>query len=159
MKVFLAMFIFFVARSEAAHVRHEETFRDLHVRDGMMTDFRTLRTDSTLHAAIETLLAGSQHDFPIVDAHGCLAGMLYRRQMFHAVRHSEPMTSLHSIMQPCLAQVKPEDDLGAVLVELQQHQITALPVLGAQGQLVGLLTTENVTEMLMVRAAHLARRA
>jgi Zn-dependent protease len=158
MKVFLAMFIFFVARSEAAHVRHEETFRNLSVKDGMMTNFTTLSTHATLHEAVEALLAGSQHDFPILDPHGSLAGMLYRRQMFHAVRQSEPTALLHTIMQPCWAQVRTTDDLGSVLAELHQHQVTALPVMNPQGQLVGLLTTENVTEMLMIRASLEARR-
>jgi stage IV sporulation protein FB len=58
------------------------------------------------------------------------------------------------VMQPCPEHTGPDVDLTQALDALGASNCPALPVLDPlSGELVGLLTAENIGETLMVRAA------
>jgi CBS domain containing-hemolysin-like protein len=47
----------------------------------------------------------------------------------------------------------PESPLKNALESMHERQCTMMPVLGGKGHIVGLLTLENISEMLIVNAA------
>jgi len=59
----------------------------------------TARDTATLDDAIELLLATSQHDFPVVNAAGDVAGILTRHDIFSALRKTGPDTPVVEIMR------------------------------------------------------------
>ena len=54
------------------------------VTRAMMTDFRTLSPGDSLTKVVAYILAGSQHDFPVMDANGRVAGVLERDDFMKA---------------------------------------------------------------------------
>lgn len=150
----IAFFIFMAAGQEAAAVTQEEATRGLRVRDAMLTEFHTLPSNATLRDAVDFLLAGSQQDFPMLDGNGAVRGMLTRNRLIAALSEHGATHSAAEVLEPCPDTVTPLVSLGEGLERLRATTCPAMPVVDpVSGRLVGLLTAENVGEVLMIRAA------
>ncbi len=135
-------------------VTQEETMRGLQVRHAMLTEFHKLTRGATLGDAVALLLRGTQHDFPIVDGSGHFAGLLTRNALIGARAEHGPNHPATDAMDKCETALKPADALNEAIILLRAAPCPALPVIDPENeQLIGLLTTENIGEMLMVRAA------
>ena len=135
-------------------VTEEEGTRGMRVRQAMVTEFHSLPEDATLRDAVDLLLSGTQHDFPVVDQAGRFIGLLSRTALISALAAHGAQHSVHAAMEPCEARINESDQLNEAVTTLRASPFPALPVLGGDdGRVVGLLTAENVGEMLMVRAA------
>jgi stage IV sporulation protein FB len=160
MLLLICFFIFMAAGQEAAMVTQQEATQNLRVRDAMLTDFRSLPPEATLRDGVELLLAGAQQDFPVLDAHGGIQGMLTRHDLISALAEKGPGQPVVDVMRPCPESTQATIDLTQALETLSSSDCPALPVLDPiSGELIGLLTTENVGETLMVRAALMKLRA
>jgi CBS domain-containing protein len=160
MLLLICFFIFMAAGQEAAMVTQQEATRNLRVRDAMLTDFRSLPPEATLRDGVELLLSGAQQDFPVLDAHGGIQGMLTRHDLISALAEKGPGQPVVEVMRPCPESTQATIELTQALETLNASDCPALPVLDPiSGELIGLLTTENVGETLMVRAALMKLRA
>ncbi len=160
MILLICFFIFMAAGQEAAMVTQQEATRNLRVRDAMLTDFRSLPPEATLRDGVELLLAGAQQDFPVLDTHGGIQGMLTRHDLISALAEKGPGQPVVDVMRPCPESTQATIELTQALETLNASDCPALPVLDPiSGALIGLLTTENVGETLMVRAALMKLRA
>jgi stage IV sporulation protein FB len=149
----IALFIYLSAGQEAQMVGEEESTRGLTVGDAMVTDFHTLRDDASLGDAVNVLLKGSQHDFPVVNASGALAGMLTRSALIHALAEHGKAHPVREVIEPMGETLDPRASLAEAMRALRGSPLPALAVLDAAGRMAGLLTAENIGEMVMVRAA------
>lgn len=150
----ISFFIFMAAGQEAAAVTQEEATRGLRVRDAMMTDYRTLSPQSTLQDAATLLLAGTQQDFPMLDAGGHMMGLLTRKGLVSALAEHGPMHPAAGVLETCADSLTPVVSLSEGLERLRATTCPAIPVVDpVTERLLGLLTSENVGEMLMLRAA------
>lgn len=154
--IFIALFVWIGAGQEASMVEVKSALAGVPVRSAMLTQFRTLSVDQTLGDAVDLLLAGSQQDFPIITDSGALAGTLSRADLMAALGAAGRDASLGAHMQRSTATADPDEPLEPVLARLQGSASRALPVV-AGGTLVGLLTLENVGELLMVQASERRR--
>jgi CBS domain-containing protein len=84
--VFIAIFVYIAAAGEAQMTALNEAARGLSVGDAMETRFSAIPVEANLAAAIETLLATAQHEFPVVDAFGKPVGLLVREDIFSALK-------------------------------------------------------------------------
>jgi len=116
-----------------------------------MSRFRTLSADDSLGKAVEELLAGSQQDFPVLEG-GRVAGILRRNDLVRALAGGDRATPVGGAMCRDCPAVKDTDALTQTLESMRQHQCTTVPVM-ADGRLIGLLTLENISEVVMVNAA------
>lgn len=159
MLIVIAFFIFMSAGQEAAMVTEEESSRGLSIGNAMVTDFHTLPPHSTLKDAVELLLAGTQHDFPIVDESGGFVGLLTRNALIAGLAEHGKDHPAASVMETCEILLDPHEPLSAGMSSLRNSSFPALPVINPMtGRLVGLLTGENIGEVMMVRAALQANR-
>ncbi|MDX2193679.1 MAG: CBS domain-containing protein [Gemmatimonadales bacterium] len=149
MAVLLALFVYIGAESEARMVETAEAGEGLVVRDLMLTDFRTLPATATLADAAALLLAGEQREFPVVGAQGRVEGLLTRDDLIRGLTATGAHGSVHGAMRQ-VATVTPDDGFDHAVTLLRAAQAPALPVL-ADGQLVGLVTMDNVTDALLLR--------
>lgn len=160
MLLLICFFIFMTAGQEAARVTQEEATRNLRVRDAMLTEFHSLPPDATLRDGVVLLLAGSQQDFPVLDTHGGMQGMLTRHDLISALAEKGPGQPVVEVMRRCPESTQPASELTQALEALNASECPAIPVLDpTSGGLIGLLTAENVGETLMVRAALMKLRS
>jgi stage IV sporulation protein FB len=154
--VFVALFVWLGAGAESHAVRLRELSRGMIAADAMMTRFETLPTTATIGDAVEVLIRSAQTDVPVVDGAGWLRGVLTRSDLIRALHEAAPEASVLDAMQrevPTVAQhAKLEEALQAM-----EAAAGPVGVLDRGGRLVGLLTQENLGEMLMVEAARQRR--
>jgi predicted transcriptional regulator len=117
----------------------------------MITDFRSLAPGNSLQEAIEHVLAGFQHDFPVLDQ-GRLVGVLTRDDLLKSLAQKGPQTLVARTMTEKFEVGDPADMLDLVLARLQSCRCRTLLVLKG-GELVGILTMDNVGEFLMFQSA------
>jgi len=149
--VFIALFVWLAASSEASMVQMRSALDGIPVQRVMISDFRTLRPDDPLSKAVESLLAGLQQDFPVVED-GRLVGVLMRNDLSAALWRSGPETPVSEVMQRDFVTVEPREMLQSALSRLQDCNCRTLPVV-QDGRLVGLLTADHLAEALMVQEA------
>ena len=151
MLIFIALFVFIGAAEEGARVQTQTLTENVPVRDAMMTRFFTLNRADNLGKAVDLLLAGTQHDFPVLEGPE-MVGVLTRRRLFETLSQEGRDPYVSEVMEPAPAPVTPEMPLDEVLQRMAEEGLTMLPVHSGEG-LVGLVTTDNTTEYVMVRAA------
>jgi Zn-dependent protease/CBS domain-containing protein len=151
MLLLIALFVWIGAEGEALQVQERLVLRGISVRDAMLTDFRTLSpTDSLGHAA-DLLLAGSQHDFPVMDD-GHPRGVLTRDALLSALAQAGRDGRVGDAGLGELGSVEANAPLVPALARLRERGDACLQVVD-RGAPVGLLTLENIGEFLMVRSA------
>lgn len=154
--VFVALFVWLGAGAESQAVRLRELSRGMTAADAMMTRFETLPATATIGDAVEVLIRSAQTDVPVVDGAGRLRGVLTRSDLIRALHEAAPEASVLDAMQREVVTLPQQAPLEEAL---QAMQAAAGPVgvLDRGGRLVGLLTQENLGEILMVEAARQRR--
>src|SRR3954471_3183508 len=97
--IFIALFVYIGASQEAALAQMRDVSRRFPVSSAMVREFRTLAADATLEEAVDALLATSQHDFPVIDATGNVAGLLTRHNLIAALRKNDPTLRVGHVMR------------------------------------------------------------
>jgi Zn-dependent protease/CBS domain-containing protein len=151
--IFIAIFVYLAAASEAQVVSLRAMSRDVPVTAAMMTQFATLTPDEHIDAAVQTLLATSQNVFPVVDSGQHLIGVVGRAEIIRALRELGPTAPVANAMVKDIPTIEKRCRLDDAFRILQQKAAPAVGVIDAAGRLVGLVTSETVGQMLMVRQA------
>ena len=133
-------------------VQMKNSISGIPVTRAMLTDFKTLSPSDNLSQVVALILAGSQHDFPVLDANGKVAGMLNHDSFMRALTQQGQSAPVMDFVRRDLPAVDSHEMIEMVLTRLQESGSKTLPVTHA-GQLVGLITLENITEYLMIRSA------
>lgn len=149
--VFIALFVWIGAAQESGMVQTRLALSGMPVSTAMIREFHTLHAQDPLARAIELILGGSQHDFPVIEDDR-VVGILTRSDLVKALAQQSQQTPVADVMTRKFAEVDAHDMLESAFVRLQESACPAMPVL-RQGRLVGLLTTENLSEFLMIESA------
>jgi Zn-dependent protease/CBS domain-containing protein len=146
--IVIAFFLFIGASGESMMVQTQHVLSGARVRDAMITRFETLRHGQVLGDAADLLIAGTQHDFPVVLGDQVL-GVLPRDRLFAALARSGRDTYVSEAMSRDFARVSPDDDLAVALDHFSTNKTPLLVF--EDGRLVGMLTPENLSEYIMIR--------
>jgi Zn-dependent protease len=157
--IFIALFVYIGASQEAALAQMKDVSRRFPVSSAMVREFRTLSEDASLEEAVDALLATSQHDFPVVDETGGVVGLLTRQDLIGALRKNDPGLRVGDVMRRDIPTVTTGTRFEDAFRIMQECNCPAVPVLDSMKRLVGLLTPENVTELMMIQSAMPRRRA
>lgn len=153
MLIFIGIFVYLAAAAEAQDAQLREVAASVLVGDVMVTSFSSLDRSADIDRAVEMMLATTQNEFPVVDHEGRLEGLLTRNDMIRALRESGPATPVVSAMRTGIPLTHPRRSLQDTLRLMMDAAAPAVAVLDDDGRLVGLMTHENLGEMLMVRSA------
>ncbi len=151
--IFIAIFVYLAAASEAHMVAVRAMSRGVPVSAAMMTQFATLPSDTHIDHAIETLLRTSQGEFPVADDAGHPVGVLGRSDLIRAVKQLGPDARVADAMTAPMPTVSHRSRLDEAFRLLQEKAAPAVGVIDAGGKLVGLVTAETIGEMLMLQEA------
>jgi Zn-dependent protease len=147
--VFVAVFVYLAAASEAHSVALRAISQGVPVGQAMMSHFVTLQPDTHIDKAINVLLQTSQRTFPLVDGEGNFVGTLDRADILQSVRLAEPDARVADIMtaSPVLT-VSCRATLEQALRLMHQNSAATVGVTDAAGKLIGLVTSETIAEMM-----------
>ena len=149
----IAIFVWIGAEAEARQVEERIALKDVPVRTAMLTDYHTLTPFDTLGHAADLLLAGTQHDFPVVaPSDHSFRGLLTRAELLAGLTRAGRDALVGDHAKTAISSVEASSPLVAAMTRLREGEGPCLQVVD-QGEAVGLLTLENVGEFLMVREA------
>src|SRR5919198_700375 len=157
MLMLVALFVYLGAGAETSAVETRLAGEGVDVARAMVTDFRTIPIHATLSQAVELLLAGEQREFPVVDNLGRTEGILTRDNLIRGLNQRGPSSSVAESMTANAPSVPPTLGFQEALDRLRSSGLPALPVVEQSGALVGLLTLDNITDLLLVRRARPSR--
>ena len=151
MLLFIAFFVWIGAAQESSMVQMKSSLSGIPVRSAMLTDFKTLRAENPLAKAIELILAGSQTDFPVLSGNR-VVGILTKGDLLLALARQGQSGLVGDIMQREIETLDAQEMLEGAFLRLQQCPCHTAPVVD-HGQLVGILTMDNVGELVAIQAA------
>lgn len=154
--VFIALFVWLGASSEAAAAQMRAAFRGLPVSRAMVTEFATLAPGDPLARAVDLTLSGTQKDFPVVDE-GRPVGILHQTELLAGLAQRGPGARVADFMRRGVETVDARDRVDAAAARLAESDSEVLAVMRA-GEVVGLLTQDNLGELVRIQAAASARR-
>ncbi len=149
--LFIAFFVWIGAAQEASMVQMKSSLSGIPVRLAMLTDFKTLTVDDPLSKAVELILAGSQTDFPVLNGTETV-GVLTKGDLLVALARQGQTARVGDIMQKEIQIVEAQEMLEGAFIRLQHCQCRTAPVV-EHGRLVGILTMDNVGELVAIQAA------
>lgn len=154
--VLIAVFIFLAASGEAGYVQARDYMRGYLAGQAMISEFRTLNPTATADEAAALLLRTTQQEFPVVDDGGALLGFLMRNALITGLTTTGGSTPVSQMMVQGVPTVPRNACLDRVFVTLQREPRVVGVVDSAQ-RLVGYITAENVTELVMIQSSRSAR--
>jgi len=152
MLTFVAFFIYLGAANEGAASRGRSLTQGIPVRAAMMTGYRTIAHGATLRDAANLLLSTSQQDFPVVLGEQVL-GLLGRNALLRGMAHEGADSYIAGYMERDFPTVPPDKDLADIL-PLMAHAGACVLVM-EEGRLLGLLSSENLSQFLLLRSVGL----
>ncbi len=114
----------------------------------MSTDVFSLSQDITVKQAIAALQDSEDYEMVfyvyVVDEHNHLVGVLSLRQLLTV----PPATKLSDLMSTNVMRVRTDMDQEEVAVLVAKYNILAIPVVDDQGKLMGLITVDDVIDVM-----------
>ena len=151
--LFIALFVYLAAASESHAAQMRQVAQGMLVADGMITRFESLSPGSTVEDAVQCLIRTTQHEFPVVDGGGQLRGVLTRDEMIKALKEHGPHAPVVDVMRADIPTVGHRRNLDEALKLMQDKRLPAVGVTDGAGMFLGLITPENIGEMMMVQGA------
>ncbi|NUQ67315.1 MAG: site-2 protease family protein [Phycisphaerales bacterium] len=149
--VLIALFVWIGGSAESRHAQEQAGIGAMPVHRAMLTRFRALSAQDTLDDALRALLAGSQPDFPVVDE-GKTVGVLSRADLLQGLAARGPAAHIADAMRRDVVIVGEHDPLIGAMDKMRETN-SPLLVVERNGVVVGLVTHENVGELLLAREA------
>jgi len=147
--IFIAIFVYLAASSEAHLVAIRAISRGVPVTAAMLTQFATLAPDTAVGAAADMALRMHQGEFPVIDGNGRPVGMLARADLIRTLKEHGPATRVADAMTQGVPTIGSRRCLDEAFRLLQEKSAPAVGVVDASGALVGLVTPETIGDMLM----------
>ena len=147
----IALFVWIGAAQESGAAQLKSAVGGIPVQQAMLTDFKTLQRNDNLERAVELTIAGSQKDFPVVD-NGHIEGVLTQTDLLKALSQRDQHPTVTSAIQKDFVTVDSLEMLESAFEKLKDCNCHTLPVT-RNGQLVGLLTMDNIGEYMRIQGA------
>lgn len=148
---FVALFVWISAGQEANSVQMKSALSGTPIHAAMLTDFRVLSKSDQLSHAAKLLLSGSQQDFPVMERNQ-VVGIVTTTDLLTALAEHGEDHSVATMMRTDFATAESSETLETIFERLHEHDCRTVPVFH-NGQLVGLVTMENLAEYLLIQAA------
>jgi Zn-dependent protease/CBS domain-containing protein len=151
--ILIAVFIFLAASGEAGYVQAREYTRGYLASHAMITSYQALGPSSIADDAANLLLRTTQQEFPVVDGGGALRGFLTRDALIAALQQRGGTTPVLDIMDRDIPIVPENACLDHVFQRIQRAGSRLVGVVDAQQRLVGYITAENLSELILIRSS------
>jgi Zn-dependent protease len=150
--IFIGLFIFLGASGESRYETTRHLLTDLKVSDVLMHQFTEMDAWSPISEAIDTLLDGQEKDF-IVTEQGDLIGTISRDDILRGLQEMGPAERIKRIVNTDWVRLSPDMELNEAYDLMNQRNLSICPVYNPEGELLGVLNTENILEAIMIERA------
>jgi Zn-dependent protease/CBS domain-containing protein len=151
--VLIAVFVWFAGTQELAATQMKSALHGVPVRKATITDLQVLHPGEPLSHAVDLMLGSYQQDFPVLDdGDGSTIGVLTRSDLVKGLAEGGPQEPVERAMHRDFEVANAGDPLDTVLERLDEEARGPI-VVREQGRMLGLLTRQNVAELLMTRQA------
>jgi Zn-dependent protease len=157
MLLFIALFVWIGAAQEASMVELRWALGGIPVWRVMITEFHSLSPKDPLSKAAEYVLSGYQHDFPVVED-GRVVGLLTHTDLLSGLSRLEDTAPVESVMRRDFETADASEMVQTVFERLLPEHPGCIPVV-RRGELVGILTKENLGEFLLIQSARRKHQA
>jgi CBS domain-containing protein len=124
------------------------------VRDIMTSAFVSCQKETDIGTAARLMFEGRFGTLPVVDDHGTVAGIITDRDIAMAAatrRRNASHIAVHEAMSQHVRTCFADDELSAALKQMEEGRVRRLPVLGATGQLAGIVSLDDVVRQALDR--------
>jgi Zn-dependent protease len=149
--LFIALFVWIGASQEAGLAQFRSSVGGARVRDAMLTSYFSLGPGESLGRAVELVMAGSQQDFPVVEGNR-VVGILTRQRLLAELAEHGKAWPVGAAMERQFPVLQAEEVLDPALLSEQGRANGIVPVL-ENGEMIGLLTWDNVVDFVLIRSA------
>lgn len=149
--VFIGLFIYLGAGSEAAYESTKSALAGYTAKDVLMKQFTHLPPEETLEKVIQLLLNGQEKEFVITDNDKVL-GILTRTELIRGLSEYGKAASVAEVMRKDCIILRPDVPLQQVYQKLMAHGCAVAPVVD-NGRLLGIVDRENIDEFLLIETA------
>ncbi len=149
--LFIALFVWIGAASEAAMTQVQAVLSGVKVGQAMQTRFETLSPSDSLERAVELTLTGSQKDFLVAEG-DTVVGVLTHADLLKGLQRLGDHGRVGEVMEREFQTVQADEPLDKVLQRLQGCNCRLVPVMRA-GRLVGVVNLDNILEYVQMQAA------
>lgn len=149
--VFIGLFIYLGAGTEAAFETTKNVLAGFKVRDVLMRRFTPLSPGDNIEKAVQILLDGQEHDF-LVTINEEVKGVLTRKELIHGLSSFGQSAPISGIMRTDFTILTPDMNLQEVYMKMLANDATVCPVL-ENGRLLGMVDKDNISELILVQQA------
>jgi predicted transcriptional regulator len=149
--VFIAIFIWIGAATEAGMASARSVLSGVSARSAMETNFEVLAHDDSLGRAVALTLDGSQKDFPVM-RDGAVVGVLRQADLLRGLHDHGKLCRVDQVMQAQPAQMDIGESLEHVLENMDAGH-TGLLVVTDHGHMAGIIDIDNLMELLRIHKA------
>lgn len=157
--VLIGIFIYFGASAEAADTALRQLAQTMKVSDVMRSNIQTMHSSAPLSDAIELMLKAGQHAIPVIGPDGTLAGVATKDSIIRAVHRSGSRGAIGEAMASDVPVVGRDQRLVDALDMMQSHSDSAVVVVDSKGELAGMLTSETLSDLMIVQPAAASRNS
>jgi Zn-dependent protease/CBS domain-containing protein len=152
--ILVAIFVWMGAAGERRQTDTKSVLRDATVGQVMTRSPQTIGENEPLERAVELTLTTTQSDFPVTAAgNGRVVGLLTGREVLQGVRSHHEGNPAGPLTQGELVTVASDEPLFEAQRRMAVARVQAVPVLGQDGTLLGLLTERDINEAYQLLAS------
>jgi len=149
--VFIAFFVFLGAGQESTMTTARSFLEGHTVRDAMQSQYLTISHGATLEQAAAMLLAGAQHDFPVFAGEEPV-GILFSADIARGLSEGGQQAYVSEYVDRTIQSVSVDSPLTDTFEQFNLSGSKPLFVMD-DGELVGILTRDNLSEFIVLEAA------
>jgi len=128
------------------------------VKDLMITEVKFCTLDTNLAVATQLMWENDCGILPVLDG-GRVIGVITDRDVCIALgTRDTPASRIHasSVISPRLFVCSAEDDVQDALAKMASERVRRLPVIGEQGELVGIVSLDDIVVNAEIKGAQLS---
>ncbi|MGD1003886.1 MAG: homocysteine biosynthesis protein [Methanoregulaceae archaeon] len=124
-----------------------ETIQGPRVLDIMDTNVDSIRENEEIKTAAQHLLKGETNHLPVINQERKLVGIVTTFDISKAVVNPQKANLVRDIMKKKVITTTPNEAVDIAVRKLEQHNISALPVVDGQYRIVGMLTAIDLGKL------------
>jgi CBS-domain-containing membrane protein len=124
-----------------------ETRQTPRIREIMNPAVATITEDESVKTAARKLLKGETNHLPVIDSLGKLVGIITTYDVSKSVLLKGDSMKVSEIMSKKVVVVTPDEPVDVAAQRLEQHNISALPVVDSELHVIGILNAVDLGKL------------